>query len=149
MPMQKITELLKELTVGNDTRIDDLLRVINSAKSYPEELSEAFILLFTVVDTNHKKNQKILSDVVALFLTINDKIEQKCSNGEAKKQTKASNVSKKNFILNLDNVQKTILATGTVISFLLIIVFVMYSFDEKAADKTTKAISTIEKNIKK
>ena len=145
MPLERIANLLKEInTPSSDDRIDKLLEKLTTASSV-EEINEALVVLFTIIDTNHKKNQQILVEIVSIILLVNQKIDKTSSSSNSSNKKSTSKTSKLKSII----FDKALIPIGIAIGIIFIIgtLFILYKIDPKTTDKAIKGLDHFAKPI--
>lgn len=146
MPIDKISELMKKITIEPDKRVDDLLLKIEKVKDSPAETAEVITMLFSIVDTNNKKNQQIMVEITSILLLLavkNNSYQKKESNNDSKRQD-----SKKIGLWNsLPPTAKTVLSIGATVSFVVALFFIFYKIDPKATDSAVKHTTDIESHL--
>ena len=146
MPIDKISELMKKITIEPDRRVDDLLLKIENVKDSPSETAEVITMLFSIVDTNNKKNQQIMIEITSILLLLATKntSSQKKEPQNASKESKSKKID---FLTSLPPTAKIILSAGVTISFLVGLFFFFYEIDPKATDIAIKHTTDIESHL--
>lgn len=136
--VEKVSQLIKNLSFPPDNKLDSLLLKIEAVNHSPEEMSEVLIMLFSIIDTNHKKNQQILSEIASILLLIVT---------DNKKNQPSPNNKKDSITKKLSSIKGVVAMGGSLLIILLIILFTFNKIDADATQKTIKNINQIEKNI--
>lgn len=146
MPIEKISELLKKITIEPDRRVDDLLLKIEKVKDSPTETAEVITMLFSIVDTNNKKNQQIMLEITSILLLVANK-----NHSMPKESSQKSNATHKagfvDFLSSLPPIAKIVLITGFSLSAFLVLFFFFYKIDPKATNSALKNTAKVETNL--
>lgn len=146
MPIEKISELLKKITIEPDRRVDNLLLKIEKVKDSPTETAEVITMLFSIVDTNNKKNQQIMLEITSILLLVANK-----NHNIPKESSQKSNTIHKtgliDFLSSLPPIAKIVLITGFSLSAFLVLFFFFYKIDPKATNSALKNTAKVETNL--
>jgi len=156
VPKQKILELIEAYTktdIGGQ-ELSELLHNITQTQTDPSKVTESLILLFSIVDTNHKKNKDLIVSLLTIQLKLSNEIEECCENKTQKPKTSNTKKSSKTGIGAIaegigEAIKKSpfLFFGGTFIIAIIIIFFVLYNIDSKKTDKVVDTVTKVTKII--
>lgn len=149
MHSEKILNLIKQLSNESaDKEQMSKLLISFSDTTDPKKISESLVMLFSIVDTNHKKNKNVLVEILTILLSLNDKVtpinhsEQKTTN--AKKETAKTS---KSVIVDIVKASPIITIGSAVLFIFLVTFFIFNEIDPKATDETVHNIKDVSKTF--
>ena len=153
MPIKKMRDLMSKIVGDKDQRVDDIMLMISRSETH-KDMKDVVINLFSIIDTNHKKNQQVMVDILdILFILGEDKVYRDINgNGQYKaskpvEKTKPS-TPKKGFWSSLETIHKSMIIGGVFVMSALVLIYSMYVINPSAADHAEKAVISLKKSLK-
>jgi len=159
MAREKIMKLIESYTKFDGTGMDisELITTINSTTNDPNKISESLIMLFSIIDTNHKKNKELIIELLMIQLSITTDIEryhkadkansnQSINKEDVKKKTDSKKDITNSFVTAITEAIKMRPGLSIIFLFVISISFMYFAFfyiDSKSADKAAQSVEKI------